>query len=153
MFAASPAVVDALREIIPQLSDADTLEERLATDLAVKRPDLTGILLDVSAAALQTDVPLPRPLVAAITRAACARLAEKHPGASIEVRVPPFSACQVGFGTGPRHTRGTPPNVVETDAETFRRLLAGTITLADAQMRISGSHAHEVSQAFPLTAR
>src|SRR6478735_8908552 len=44
-------------------------------------------------------------------------LAEKSPGHSVEVRVPPFGAVQVV--EGPRHTRGTPPNVVETDAATW----------------------------------
>ncbi len=44
-------------------------------------------------------------------------LVEKAPGASVEVRVPPFGAVQVI--EGPRHTRGTPPNVVETDAATW----------------------------------
>ena len=41
----------------------------------------------------------------------------QHPGRSVEVRVPPYAAVQCGIGDpGPTHTRGTPPNVVETDA-------------------------------------
>ena len=50
-------------------------------------------------------------------------LAEKAPGHSVEVRVPPFGAVQVV--EGPRHTRGTPPNVVETDAATWIALALG----------------------------
>ena len=50
-------------------------------------------------------------------------LVEKAPGNSVEVRVPPFGAVQVI--EGPRHTRGTPPNVVETDAATWIALATG----------------------------
>jgi len=57
-------------------------------------------------------------------------LVEKAPGASVEVRVPPFGAVQVI--EGPRHTRGTPPNVVETDAATWIALATGQERWADA---------------------
>ena len=57
-------------------------------------------------------------------------LAEKAPGGAVEVRVPPFGAVQVI--EGPRHTRGTPPNVVETDAETWIALATGAEQWADA---------------------
>ncbi|MFS0734295.1 sterol carrier family protein [Microbacterium sp. 1P10UB] len=57
-------------------------------------------------------------------------LAEKAPGHAVEVRVPPFGAVQVI--EGPRHTRGTPPNVVETDALTWIALATGTEKWADA---------------------
>jgi hypothetical protein len=57
-------------------------------------------------------------------------LAEKAPGGSVEVRVPPFGAVQVI--EGPRHTRGTPPNVVETDAATWIALATGAQKWADA---------------------
>lgn len=50
-------------------------------------------------------------------------LAAKHPGRAVEVRVPPFGAVQVLTGTS--HRRGTPPAVVETDADTWLRLAAG----------------------------
>ncbi len=52
-------------------------------------------------------------------------LAERSPGRGIEVRVPPFGATQCGGGS--RHTRGTPPRVVETDAETWIRLATGLL--------------------------
>lgn len=50
-------------------------------------------------------------------------LQERAPGASVEVRVPPYAAVQVIPGV--RHTRGTPPAVVETDADTWIRLATG----------------------------
>ena len=57
-------------------------------------------------------------------------LAATAPGASVEVRVPPFVAVQCI--SGPRHTRGNPPNVVETDPRTWLLLAAGLRTVADA---------------------
>lgn len=50
-------------------------------------------------------------------------LAARAPGRSVEVRVPPHAAVQAV--EGPRHTRGTPPNVVETDAQTWLELVTG----------------------------
>lgn len=57
-------------------------------------------------------------------------LAEKAPGNAVEVRVPPFGAVQAV--EGPRHTRGTPPNVVETDPATWIALATGAEAWADA---------------------
>ena len=57
-------------------------------------------------------------------------LVEKAPGNSVEMRVPPFGAVQVV--EGPRHTRGTPPNVVETDAATWIALATGREKWVDA---------------------
>ena len=57
-------------------------------------------------------------------------LAERAPGNTVEVRVPPFGAVQCI--PGPRHTRGTPPNVIETDAATWLALAAGELAWADA---------------------
>ena len=58
------------------------------------------------------------------------RFAERHPGRVLEVRVPPAAAVQCL--PGPVHTRGTPPNVVETDPLTWIRLAAGRLRWADA---------------------
>ena len=78
-------------------------------------------------------------------------LAEKAPGQSVEVRVPPFGAVQVV--EGPRHTRGTPPNVVETDSATWIALALGKESWADAaaagRIRASGIRA-DVSHLLPL---
>ena len=57
-------------------------------------------------------------------------LAARAPGNSVEVRVPPFGVVQCV--EGPRHTRGTPPNVVETDAETWLHLATGSLAWAEA---------------------
>src|SRR6187200_1699316 len=78
-------------------------------------------------------------------------LAEKAPGGSVEVRVPPFGAVQVV--EGPRHTRGTPPNVVETDAATWIALALGEQAWADAaasgRILASGIRA-DLTEVLPL---
>lgn len=78
-------------------------------------------------------------------------LAEKAPGNSVEVRVPPFGAVQVV--EGPRHTRGTPPNVVETDPATWIALATGAEQWADAaaagRISASGTRA-DISHLLPL---
>lgn len=68
--------------------------------------------------------------LALVTRALAARLASLAPGRSVEVRIPPYAAVQCV--AGPRHTRGTPPNVVETDPLTWLDLATGRLTWADA---------------------
>lgn len=79
-------------------------------------------------------------------------LAAMAPGASVEVRVPPFVAVQCI--TGPRHTRGTPPNVLETDPRTWLLLTAGLIefdeAVADGKLSLSGSRAGDVESWLPL---
>jgi len=57
-------------------------------------------------------------------------LAERSPGHTTEVRVPPFGVVQCM--AGPRHTRGTPPNVVETDGATWLALVTGRLAWPDA---------------------
>ncbi|MDM7990223.1 sterol carrier family protein [Arthrobacter sp. zg-Y877] len=57
-------------------------------------------------------------------------LAERAPGNSVEVRVPPFGVTQCV--AGPRHTRGTPPNVIETDGATWLALVTGAQSWTDA---------------------
>ena len=80
-------------------------------------------------------------------------LAARAPGRAVEVRVPPFAAIQCI--EGPRHTRGTPPNVVETDAMTFLALATGQLAWAAAvsagQVRASGPRA-DISAYLPLAA-
>lgn len=75
-------------------------------------------------------VGLDRSALATTTRALADVLGQLAPGRSVEVRVPPFAAVQVV--TGPRHTRGTPPNVVELDPLTWVRVAAGRVHFADA---------------------
>jgi hypothetical protein len=57
-------------------------------------------------------------------------LREMAPGGTLEVRVPPFGATQCV--AGPKHTRGTPPNVVEMDAATWIALATGVLSWGDA---------------------
>ena len=64
-----------------------------------------------------------RALLADAVRRTARTLEADAPGHSVELRVPPFVAVQCI--EGPRHTRGTPPNVVETDPETWLRLATG----------------------------
>jgi Bacterial SCP ortholog len=79
-------------------------------------------------------------------------LAERAPGASVEVRVPPYAAVQAVAGV--RHTRGTPPAVVELDADTWIALAVGSLTWAEAEddvrVRASGERA-DLSPLLPLT--
>lgn len=57
-------------------------------------------------------------------------LSLRAPGQAVEVRVPPHSAAQVIGGT--THKRGTPPAVVELDADTWLALALGDLTWPDA---------------------
>ncbi|HET7724448.1 MAG TPA: sterol carrier family protein [Propionibacteriaceae bacterium] len=98
------------------------------------------------------SVPMSGDVVALATRLLAQRLATAWPGRTVEVRIPPYAAVQVGHGQGPRHTRGTPPSVVETDALTFLRLATGDLTWAEAVaggVRISGVHA-DLDDMFPF---
>jgi hypothetical protein len=74
-----------------------------------------------------------------LTKHFLAVLEQRAPGHSVEVRVPPYAAVQVVPGV--RHTRGTPPAVVETDATTWIALATGELDWADAvaEARISAS--------------
>ena len=84
----------------------------------------------------------------AATKHLLALLQAKAPGGAVEVRVPPFAAVQVIEGQ--RHTRGTPPAVVETDAQTWIALARGRMSWADANVRASGERS-DLSRLLPLT--
>ncbi|WP_078324757.1 sterol carrier family protein [Mycobacteroides salmoniphilum] len=93
-----------------------------------------------------------RSVLADAVRFTARALAGDAPGASVEVRVPPFVAVQCI--SGPRHTRGTPPNVVETTPRTWLLLATGLLTLdqatADRAVTVSGSRAAEIADWLPL---
>jgi hypothetical protein len=93
----------------------------------------------------------PRSVVGAAVKTTARWLAQQVPGRSVEVRVPPHVAVQCV--EGPRHTRGTPPNVVETDAATWLRLATGELAWADAvadgKVTASGNRA-DLSAYLPL---
>ena len=87
-----------------------------------------------------------------LTKHFLAVLEQRAPGKSVEVRVPPYAAVQVVPGV--RHTRGTPPAVVEMDAASWVALATGEISWAEAEdagrVRASGERA-DLSPYLPLT--
>lgn len=93
----------------------------------------------------------PRSVVGAAVKTSARWLAQQVPGRSVELRVPPHVAVQCI--EGPRHTRGTPPNVIETDAATWLRLASGRLSWADAvaggTVSASGNRA-DLSRLLPL---
>ena len=109
---------------------ADPHEVRAA--VAAVTPWLTG----------EADQP-DRATLAAAVRLSLRVLPQVAPGHSVEVRVPPFAAVQCI--AGPRHTRGTPPNVIETDPRTWLELATGRLTwdeaLDAARVTASGARA------------
>ena len=80
-----------------------------------------------------------------------ALLVTRAPGRGIEVRIPPYAAIQCG--EGPRHSRGTPPNVIEMPAHTWLSLASGAQSWSDAlssgAVRASGTRA-DLSPYLPL---
>lgn len=107
--------------------------------------------LDAVATARAAKATPARTALATAVRYLLQLLDEKAPGNSVEVRVPPFGAVQVV--QGPRHTRGTPPNVVETDALTWIDLALGAETWPDAaaagRIHASGTRA-DLADLLPL---
>jgi len=83
-----------------------------------------------------------------------ALLISKAPGRAIEVRIPPYAAVQCG--EGPTHTRGTPPNTIEMDAQTWLALANGELiweqALSDGKIAASGVRA-DLSEYLPLGAQ
>ncbi|SDL23679.1 maleylpyruvate isomerase family mycothiol-dependent enzyme [Streptomyces indicus] len=120
LLAAAPA-----GRLIQMRTGAMTLEDFLVTrlvELVVHTDDFNR--------ATGLGLPIDRQALAACTRMLADTLAAKAPGASTEVRIPPYAVVQCI--EGPRHTRGTPPNVVETDPLTWVRLATGRTSWADA---------------------
>ncbi|GAA2469731.1 maleylpyruvate isomerase family mycothiol-dependent enzyme [Streptomyces lavendulocolor] len=159
----TPAALAALyEETGRQLADALAAapDERLITtrfggvrlgDFLVTRTVELIVHTDDLSAATGLTVPNDRQALAACTRLLADALAVKAPGGSVEVRVPPYAVVQCV--EGPRHTRGTPPNVVETDPLTWVRLATGRTTWADAlaaaQVHASGERA-DLSAHLPV---
>ncbi|MYW63819.1 maleylpyruvate isomerase family mycothiol-dependent enzyme [Streptomyces sp. SID8379] len=143
-----PAGLDGGRPVAHRfgvLSLTDVLVTR-AVELAVHTDDLNDAVPGL-------DLPVERQLTAAATRFLADALAAKAPGGSTEVRIPPFAVVQCV--EGPRHTRGTPPNVVETDPLTWLRLATGRTTwkaaLDDALISASGERA-DLEALLPIMA-
>lgn len=82
------------------------------------------------------------------TRLTARTLAQSAPGQSVELRVPPFVAVQCI--QGPRHTRGTPPNVVEMSPREWLRVATGIASFAAAEKDCSGTRAGEIEHWLPI---
>jgi hypothetical protein len=112
----------------------------------------TALVAAVSDAADRGGEPVRAALRQAVTYL-LGLLAERAPGRTVEVRIPPLAAIQCI--AGPTHTRGTPPNVVETDPLTWIWLATGKTTWAEAVatglVRASGSRS-DISRYLPLVA-
>ncbi|WP_415947250.1 sterol carrier family protein [Streptomyces sp. KLOTTS4A1] len=132
--------------IVPTRVGAMALDDFMVTrvlELVVHTDDLNR--------AAGTDVPMHRHALATCTRLLADALAHRAPGASTEVRIPPYAVVQCI--EGPRHTRGTPPNVVETDPLTWLRLATGRTAWAEAvgEARVSASGERaDLSALLPL---
>ncbi|WP_369272020.1 sterol carrier family protein [Streptomyces sp. R11] len=115
----------------------------LADYLVTRTVELVVHSDDLNAAVPGLDIPYDRQALAACTRLLADALSVKAPGGSTEVRIPPYAVVQCV--EGPRHTRGTPPNVVETDPLTWFRLATGRVAwdsaVAEAKVRASGERA------------
>ena len=92
-----------------------------------------------------------RSTIATAVRYSLEEVTARAPGNSVEVRVPPFGVTQCV--QGPRHTRGTPPNVIECDAATWLAMVSGQLSWADAvsggRVAASGLRA-DLSALLPL---
>ncbi|GAA2070745.1 maleylpyruvate isomerase family mycothiol-dependent enzyme [Streptomyces albiaxialis] len=143
-----PVIEEAVREdlLIPHHFGAMRMHDFTVTrlvELVVHSDDL--------ARATGARVHLDRLALAATVRLLADTLAAKAPGGSVEVRIPPFAVVQAV--EGPRHTRGTPPNVVEADPLTWLRLATGRTTwdeaLGTAHLSASGERA-DLSSLLPV---
>ena len=105
----------------------------------------------VPAAAVPAAPAVPRSVIATAVRYSLEEVTARAPGNSVEVRVPPFGVTQCV--EGPRHTRGTPPNVIECDAATWLAMVTGQLSWADAvsagRVAASGLRA-DLSALLPL---
>ena len=118
---------------------------------AVPAGDVPGVRVQLARAVAAADAP-----DRAALRTACRDLAQllaaRAPGRTVELRVPPHTAVQCV--EGPRHTRGTPPNVVEADPQAWVQLATGALSWADAvrdgRVRASGERS-DLSGHLPLT--
>ena len=94
---------------------------------------------------------VPRTTIATAVRYCLEEVTARAPGNSVEVRVPPFGVTQCV--EGPRHTRGTPPNVIECDADTWLAMVSGRLSWAGAvaagRVAASGLRA-DLSALLPL---
>ncbi|SIN86606.1 hypothetical protein SAMN05443544_1471 [Agromyces cerinus subsp. cerinus] len=127
---------------------ADMARVRIGDDIG--RAAVT-VVQAVTAEGADAATSVDRSTLALAVRYSLQVLAEEAPGGTVEVRVPPFGAVQCI--EGPKHTRGTPPNVVETDVTTWLALATGRLSWADARaagrVHASGQRA-DLSAVLPI---
>lgn len=152
----------ALEKLAPVLQEMNAalskgLPTTVNTDFGVSRliDYLRANIIEVSCLTTDLGLEIPRASMAESVRSLLSVMAERFEGQSIEVRVPPFSAVQVGaFGQGPTHTRGTPPNLVETNPKLFLDLATGRLrwneALTTGQLQVSGAHASQTTAMLPV---
>lgn len=121
--------------------------------MPARKPDPEGeASVSVVTAALDSGAEPERAAVRSAARFLLHELERVRPGRSVEIRVVPVAAVQAV--EGPRHTRGTPPNVVETDPVTWVRLATGRLGWDEAvrsgSVRASGARS-DLSAFLPLT--
>jgi uncharacterized protein (TIGR03083 family) len=147
--AGQPLVIDTPRG---PATVGDFIATRIV-EVVVHADDLSRSLAD------REPITLHRASLSRCTRTLAEILAGQQPGRSVEVRIPPYAAVQCSItldgvaDPGPRHTRGTPPNVVETDPITFLRLATGRLrwdeAVAAGTVSASGLRAN-LAPALPL---
>ena len=149
---ARPDPATALRDAVAAqraLVEA-ALGDRVEAGAAGDEPDQ---LLALVLAGLDLPEPVApdRGALKLVVKALAERLAQTAPGRHVEARIPPYAAVQCV--EGPRHTRGTPPNVVEADPVAFVLLCTGRLAWADAaadgRVRTWGDRA-DLSPYLPL---
>ena len=145
----------ALRDQVPLVEAAlqhpgDSLVHQL-TGTHTLRDAAVFRLVEAVVHGLDAGIAPHRPALKLVVKELARALSERHPGRSVEVRVPPYAAVQCV--EGPRHTRGTPSNVVETDGVSFVRLVAGreqwSDLVADGRLRATGERS-DLSGLVPL---
>lgn len=159
---------DSPEDLLPQASSLlSTVEERLTgtrptparVETLVGPARLTDHLrltmIDGVCMALASGIALPRAVKVDACRTLATILGQTHGGRTIELRVPPATAVQLESTTaGPDHHRGTPPNVAESDMETFLALATGFLSWSQARengrISTSGSHVEELAEMLPV---
>lgn len=123
-----------------------------AQDVRALIQDVSSWITDKSAAPSPARTDPLHPRVAQAVRASARTLERMAPGHTVEVRIPPFVAIQCV--QGPRHTRGTPPNVVQMSPHAWLRLVTGVDTWEECCQRgdvtASGVRAEEIARWCPF---
>jgi uncharacterized protein (TIGR03083 family) len=126
--------IAAAEEVLARYADGDAINMRFGgmrfDDFLVSRIVEAVVHADDLERSTGVEFPHAKDALAIAVRALTDAMAVRVPGSSVELRVPPYAAVQCV--AGPRHTRGTPPNVVEMAPKTWLRLAAGRMSWADA---------------------